>query len=304
MSDSFPVPMSEDVPLAQYTSWRIGGPARFFAEVDTVEGLRAAVAWGYERDLPMLLLGAGTNVLLCDVGFNGLVLRYRAQSWHLYEDADVIYAETGGPVSKIVWGTAQRGWGGIEWAAGLPGTLGGAVYGNAGCYGGDIAGVLSRAWVLVDSDIQQWPVERFSYGYRTSLLKARGIGWKPGLGLPLPPIVLVAELRVTRQNVEDLMHTVRWVAAERKRKTPPGHTSGSVFQNPTLVSESAGQLIDRAGLRGHRIGNAQVSEHHANYIINLGGASSDDVLRLIEIVRQTVFRQFGISLDLEIQIVR
>ncbi len=304
MSDSEAISIIEQMPLAQFTSWRIGGRARFFTEVDTVEALRAAVQWGRERDVPMLLLGGGTNMLISDAGFDGLVLRYRAQSWHLYEQADVLYAEAGVPMSKVVWGTAQRGWGGIEWAAGLPGTLGGAVYGNAGCYGGDIAGVLSRAWMLVDGDIQQWPVERLAYGYRSSILKAQGVGWKPGQGVPLPPIILVAEMRVTRQNMDDLMQTVRWVAAERKRKTPVGHTCGSVFQNPSMVSESAGQLIDRAGLRGERIGQAQVSEQHANYIINLGGASSDDVLRLIELVRQTVFRQFGLSLDLEIQVVR
>jgi len=193
------------------------------------------------------------------------------------------------------------------------------VFGNAGCYGGDIAAALVRAWLLVDGEVAEWPVERFAYGYRTSMLKAtpgrrgdgatgrrgetiahsptRPLAHSPAVG----PIVMAAEFRVQRADPRDLAAQMERTAAERKSKTPVGSSCGSVFKNPP--GGSAGRLIEAAGLKGTRVGGAEIAQKHANYIVNLGGAASDDVLRLIEIARERVLREFGIQLELEVQVV-
>lgn len=201
----------------------------------------------------------------------------------------------GAPMAGTVRRLAGQGWGGLEWAEGLPGTIGGAVFGNAGCYGGDIAAVLERAGILIDGQVEQWPVERFAYGYRNSRLKqqARAADQRPA-------IVLDATLRLRRADPQELAVTMARIAAERKGKTPWGSSCGSVFKNPP--GESAGRLIEAAGLKGRRAGQAEISRRHANYIVNLGGAGSDDILALIEIAQQTVARRFGIDLELEVQV--
>lgn len=310
--------ITEYEPLAQHTSWRIGGPARFYLETSTREELQEALAWSREREIPTLLLGGGTNVLISDRGFEGLVLRYRAQEWRVEEtdEGGLLYAQAGTPIGRLAWKLGAQGWGGLEWAAGLPGTLGGAIYGNAGCYGGDVAGILRRAWLLVTNEVQEWPRERFAYGYRSSCLKRASKLPPPGsaredatperapTGTPPPlPIILAAEFGLARGEQAELMLRTKQVATSRKEKTPVGHSCGSVFQNPAAGTLPAGQLIDQAGLKGTTIGAAEISQRHANYIINRGGASSDDVLRLIELARNEVQRQFKIELELEVQLV-
>jgi len=322
----------ENEPLAKYTSWRIGGPARSFAGVHTSEALIAALGWVAERGLPVCILGGGTNILARDAGFPGLVLRYRAQQLRVDEAIDRAWVAAGAPMAGTARRLAALGWAGLEWAEGLPGTIGGAVFGNAGCYGSDIAAVLTRAWLLVDGETQAWPVERFVYGYRTSVLKQTTDHRPPTteseaqatrVGHPtaevessvvgrrssvvgrrssvVSPIVLAAEFRVVRADPAELAERMRRTAAERKSKTPVGSSCGSVFKNPP--GQSAGRLIEAAGLKGARVGAAEVSRKHANYIVNLGGAGSEDVLRLIEIARTRVYQEFGVELDLEVQVV-
>jgi UDP-N-acetylmuramate dehydrogenase len=302
----------ENEPLAKYTSWRIGGPARYFASTPSPETLAAALMWGRERGLPIFVLGGGTNVLACDAGFPGLVLRYRAQ--HLRVDAGRAWVAAGAPMAGSARRLAGQGWAGLEWAEGLPGTIGGAVFGNAGCYGGDIAAKLTRAWLLVDGETEEWPVERFAYGYRSSALKRNEeqgtrneeshsaqdssfVVHRSSFG----PIVLAAEFAVSRADPAELAERMARIAAERKGKTPVGSSCGSVFKNPP--GSSAGRLIEAAGLKGTRVGNAEISQKHANYIVNRGGASSEDILRLIDVVRERVLKEFAIALELEVQIV-
>jgi UDP-N-acetylmuramate dehydrogenase len=183
----------------------------------------------------------------------------------------------------------------------LPGTVGGAVFGNAGCYGGDIAAVLTRAWLLLDGEVVEWPVERFAYAYRTSALRTAAPPRPPGLAPAAGPIVVAAEFGLTRADPQELAEQMRRIAAERRSKTPVGSSCGSVFKNPP--GASAGRLIEAAGLKGCRVGGAEISRKHANYIVNCGGASSDDVLRLIDLARERVVRAFGVALELEVQIV-
>jgi UDP-N-acetylmuramate dehydrogenase len=303
----------ENEPLAKYTSWRIGGPARYFANAGTPEDLRATLAWARQRAMPVFVLGGGTNLLARDAGFDGLVLRYRSQELRVESEgaAGRAWIAAGAPMAGSVRKLAAQGWGGLQWAEGLPGTIGGAVFGNAGCYGGDVAAVLARAWLLIGDAIEEWPVERFAYGYRTSRLKTTDDRRPTTDDLTIPvvggqssvvrPIVLAAEFNIQRAGARELAAQMERTAAERKGKTPWGSSCGSVFKNPPR--ESAGRLIEAAGLRGARVGGAEIAQKHANYIVNLGGASSADVLGLIEIARARVFKEFGIELELEVQII-
>ncbi len=290
----------ENEPLASYTSWRIGGPARYFVQATDATDLVQALAWADQRNLPVFVLGGGSNVLIRDTGFPGLVVRIRAHNLRLETHGDEARAmvEAGAPMAGIARRLARQGWAGLEWAEGLPGTIGGALYGNAGCYGGDIATALERAWVLVNGETQEWSAERFAFGYRTSVLKrmrADGVAWRD------QPIILAAAFRLHRDDLTALARRMERTSHERRGKTPWGASCGSVFKNPP--GESAGRLIEAAGLKGTRIGNAEIAARHANYIINLGGASSDDVLRLIDLARERVLAMTGIELELEIQIV-
>ncbi|MEI7770695.1 MAG: UDP-N-acetylmuramate dehydrogenase [Chloroflexales bacterium] len=293
-----PIPLTEAEPMARHTSWRIGGPARYYAEINSADQARSLAAWARGADVRLIWVGGGTNLLVRDVGFSGLIARYRAQSWRIDAQGDVatLRVEAGAPVAGVARQVATIGWGGMEWAEGIPGTIGGAVVGNAGCYGGDVAGLLASASLLIGDEVEEWPVERMGYSYRRSALKD-GAAHASGT----PPLILAASLRLRRGDPEALASAMARIAAERKSKTPWGRSCGSVFTNPP--GHSSGQLIERAGLKGMRVGNAEISQRHANYIVNLGGASSDDVLSLIAIVQETVRRQFGIDLELEVRII-
>jgi UDP-N-acetylmuramate dehydrogenase len=290
----------ENHPLAKHTSWRIGGAARYYDEVSDPEALRAALQWAREQALPTFVLGGGTNLLVREAGFAGLVIRYTAREWRIEEQGDsaLLTVQAGAAMAGMVRRVSAQGWGGLEWAEGLPGTLGGAVFGNAGCYGGDIAGVLRRAWLLVGGEVQTWPVERLQYGYRTSILKAqRNNGQQPDTA---DRIILAAELQLARADADALAEKMAQIAATRKAKTPWGSSCGSVFKNPP--DHSAGYLIEQAGLKGRRIGGAQISEKHANYIVNTGGARSSDILQLIDLAHTRVHEMSGIAMELEVQI--
>jgi len=298
--------LREHEPLAPYTSWRIGGPARYFAAVSNADELRELLQWAAQRSLPAFLLGGGTNILVADGGYPGLVIRNRAVGHRIEEfGADVrLWIESGAPMAGTARRMAAQGYGGLVWAEGLPGTIGGAVFGNAGCYGGDMHYNLVRAWVLQSGDVQEWPVERFEYGYRTSALKkqlaeaASAFGASDAVQLP---VVLAAELRLQRADPERLAAEMAEIATSRRSKTPSGSSCGSVFKNP--AGTTSGRLLDQAGLKGARVGNAAVSDKHANYIVNLGGATASDVLRLTDMMRERVFAEFGVELELEVQLV-
>lgn len=334
----------ENEKLARYTSWKIGGPARFFLNVLTPNELLEALAWSQERGLSVWILGGGTNTLALDSGFDGVVLRYRGHTLAL-EDQDelgLLRIGAGAPMAGTARRIARQGWAGLEWAEGLPGTIGGAVYGNAGCYGSDIATTLRRAWLLSAGQIVEWSVADFGYSYRSSVLKnerasleewgvasGRVEEWETRdtkhetaygkaeetqnskLKTTDPPftihhstftIIIEAEFALQRADPQDLAEIMDRTAAQRRSKTPAGQSCGSVFKNP--AGESAGRLIEAAGLKGRRVGAAEIAHKHANYIVNTGAARSDDVLALIDIAREAVLQQFGIELELEVQILR
>ncbi len=297
----------EREPLARYTGWKIGGPARFFASAASGDDLIELVAWGYERDLPIFMLGGGTNILIGDGGFPGLVIRNRATDYQVDERGDdiLLHIDSGAPTAGTARRMANAGFGGLVWAEGLPGTIGGAIYGNAGCYGGDTAGNLVRATVLTpEGEVEEWDMERFAFRYRGSALKSQGVkGGVPPVeqvGLAAP-VVLRATLRLERDDPDQLAAQMAAIAAERRGKTPSGSSCGSSFKNPP--GTTAGKLLDQAGLKSTRVGAAVVSERHANYIVNDGGATAADVLRLMEIMRERVIQVFGVELEPEVQVV-
>jgi UDP-N-acetylmuramate dehydrogenase len=210
-----------------------------------------------------------------------------------------VWAESGANLGVMARMAAQRGFSGLEWAAGMPGTLGGAVFGNAGAHGGDIAGNLLLAEILHRSDngydaspgIEEWTSDRFQYEYRSSILKRQ-----PGEG-----VILSAALKLERSVPELVQAKIDEFTVYRRRTQPPGASLGSMFKNPP--GDHAGRLIEAAGLKGLRIGDAQISTLHANFFINLGQAKAVDVSRLIEISRGKVQEKFGVDLELEIEFV-
>jgi UDP-N-acetylmuramate dehydrogenase len=284
--------------MARHTSWRIGGPARYYAEVFSVDQARALAAWACGVGVELIWVGGGTNLLVRDAGFPGLIARYRAQGWQIDNQGDTatLRVDAGAPMAGTARRLAAMGWASMEWAEGVPGTIGGAVFGNAGCYGGDMAGLLESASILSGDMVEEWPAARMAYSYRRSTLKDT-VASLTGQ----PPLILAASLRLQRGDPDTLTTTIARIAVERKSKTPWGSSCGSVFKNPP--GHSSGQLIERAGLKGMRVGNAEISQRHANYIVNLGGASSDDVLGLITIVQETVRHQFGVNLELEVRVI-
>jgi UDP-N-acetylmuramate dehydrogenase len=295
MTDPTTITWRAHEPLAPFTSWRIGGPARRFTVVHDPAALQLAVAQADALGLRWFILGGGSNLLIPDHGWSGAVIRYRDRRCEIerHGDAGLALIGAGAPMAGTARRLAHLGWAGLEWAEGLPGTIGGAVFGNAGCYGGDIAGTLEYATLLVGGVTERWSAARLAYGYRTSALK-RHAGDAPR------PVILGAALRLQHSDPVELARRMELTASLRRSRTPWGASCGSVFKNPP--GESAGRLIEAVGLKSSRSGQAMIAPEHANYIINLGQASSDDVLRLIDQARERVLSHFGITLELEVQL--
>lgn len=282
--------------MDRHTSWRAGGVARFYSEPTSLEEACSLLDWATSGALPLVWIGRGTNMLVGDPGFPGLIASYRGQAWQVEEQNGVVLVriEGGAVMAGMARRLAAMGLAGLEWAEGLPGTVGGAVVGNAGCYGGDTATLLQSVELLVDGMTEQWLPSQLMYSYRHSLLK----GARPGD--QIPPLVVAATFRLERADPFMLMERMAAIAAERKRKTPTGSSCGSVFKNPP--GDSAGRLIEAAGLKGRSIGAAQISSMHANYIMNRGGATATEIQALIALARTTVWERFGVALELEVRI--
>lgn len=279
--------------LARYTALRVGGPAELVVVARDAAALRAAVELAWQHGVPCRVLGGGSNVLVGDAGIRGLVVLNRAGKV-TFGDREV-WAESGASLSTVARRCVSRGLAGLEWAAGIPGTVGGAVLGNAGAWGGDVASVLVQARVLEPGgSVALWPVERLGYEYRSSVLKrqeARG---------EERAVVLEALFRLQPAEVEDLEQRLAEIAQRRKASQPPGATCGSVFKNPP--GDYAGRLIEAAGLKGTSRGGAIISPVHANFIVNRGGATAGDVKALIDLARRQVEAGTGVRLELEIEL--
>jgi UDP-N-acetylmuramate dehydrogenase len=254
--------------------------------------LPESVSLEWELQMPYIILGGGSNMLISDKGVRGVVILNKARKVVFNEEKPSVWAESGSNFGAIARQAGRKGFSGMEWAAGIPGTVGGAVVGNAGAHGGDTAGDLILAEVLHYTEGRQlWPPDRLAYDYRTSILKTESG----------QAVVLAAEFRLGHGDREAIEEKMDEFLAFRKRTQPPGASMGSMFKNPP--DDHAGRLIDTAGLKGFRVGDAQISGLHANFFLNHGGASASDVYALISQARQVVQDQFGVQLALEIELV-
>jgi UDP-N-acetylmuramate dehydrogenase len=284
--------VKENVPLAPYTSARIGGPADVFLTADTSAELARIVKFMWKQEMPFTLLGGGSNVLVSDKGVRGVVILNRAKKATFHAGAQPsVTAESGVVISNLANRCASKGFAGLEWAATVPGTLGGAVYGNAGAFGGDMAGNLTWAELLTENGRERFTAEQMAYGYRTSILK-RG---------ELKAVVLLVELALKNSTKEDATVKIQQFSAHRKATQPPGASMGSMFKNPP--GEYAGRLIESAGLKGTRIGNAEISPVHGNFFINHGATKAEDIRALIKLVQKTVKEKTNVELELEVEVI-
>lgn len=304
--------LQRDVPLARYTAARLGGPADVVVRASSAEELAETIARLWELEAPFLILGGGSNVLVSDAGVRGVVVYNQARRvrFDLQEEPPTVWAESGANFGLVARQAATRGLAGLEWAAGIPGTVGGAVFGNAGAHGGDIAGSLALAEILHLGDWktpfsgnetgvrrEMWPVERLEYEYRNSLLKR----FRPREGSQPQAAVLSAVFRLERSSLTAVQVKLDEFLAFRRRAQPPGASMGSMFKNPP--GDYAGRLIEAAGLKGVRKGGAEISPLHANFFINHGGATAAEVYGLIRLARSAVAEKFGVELELEIELV-
>jgi len=284
--------VQENISLAPYTSARIGGAADIFVTVKSADEFADAVQTVWDYGMPYHILGSGSNLLVSDRGVRGVVILDRAKDVRFETgDQPSVWSEAGVIFSNLANRCASKGFSGLEWAATVPGTVGGAVYGNAGAFGGDMSASLIWAEVLTKSGREKLSVEQMGYDYRTSSLK-RG---------ELKAIVLSALLKLKNSSSEEVSATISQFSERRKSTQPPGASMGSMFKNP--AGDHAGRLIEAAGLKGTRIGNAEISTKHANFFINHGETRASDVRALIELAQKTVFEKFGIHLELEVELI-
>jgi len=302
--------LQEDVLLAGYTAARIGGPADVLLEALSADDLFGMVSVLWELDLPFVILGGGSNVLISDYGVRGVVVMNRARQLRFDEKESPphVWAESGVNFGSIARRAALRGLAGLEWAAGIPGTLGGAVVGNAGAHSGDVSQNLIAAEILHRSQAEQygltvreeWTADKLGFSYRSSALKHTQIAGSASPHHDPGAVVLSAGLRLERSTPQAVQDKMDEYAAYRRKTQPPGASMGSMFKNPP--GDYAGRLIENAGLKGSRIGGAEISTTHANFFVNLGHASASDVTALIKLAHDTVAGQFGVDLELEIEL--
>ncbi len=277
-------------PLARYSALGVGGPADLLVVVESPAELVAAVGAARSAELPWRVLGGLTNLLLPDEGLRGLVILNRARAVR-WEPDYRLRVETGASIAPLAREAVRRGWGGLTWAVGVPGTVGGAVINNAGAFGGEIAGILSAAEVLAPTgEVLTVTPEWFDFRYRCSRLKGAGTAW----------VVLAVTLQLRPGDPEQLAAKAAEYTARRQRTQPPGRTLGSTFKNPP--GDYAGRLIAAAGLKGARVGGITVSTQHANFFMNEGGGTAADFLALLKQVQATVEQQFGVRLEPEIEL--
>lgn len=283
-----------DAPLARYTSMKVGGAAELLLHVRTDQALAACLRCLERYAVPFVILGNGSNVLVSDRGVRGAVLRlvgrFRSVSWEEEADRTIAGAGAGYAVSRLVRDAVRRGLGGLEFAEGIPGTVGGSLVMNAGAYGSEMERiVLSIEGITPQGEPLVLGREALRFSYRRTELPER-------------TVVTRARLALSREGAGLAEERMRAIMARRRASQPSGYPNcGSVFQNPP--GDHAGRLIEAAGLKGIRRGEAEVSMRHANFILNRGGARAADVRALIEYVRSEVERQCGVRLETEVRFV-
>ncbi|MCX7779127.1 MAG: UDP-N-acetylmuramate dehydrogenase [Patescibacteria group bacterium] len=303
-------------PLKKWTTFRIGGPARYFFLAKSGKDLIKAVTLAKKLKIPYFILGGGSNLLCSDVGYNGLIIKIQNSKFKIQNSK--ILAEAGTKLSQLVRISLERKLTGLEWAAGIPGTLGGAIHGNAGWPSKrkNISTVVESVEVLKIDD-GKLKIEKFSrhdcqFGYRASIFQKNN-----------NLVILSALLKLKKGNKEKIKKEIIEILKIRQKKIPQGFSAGCIFknskfkiQNSKLLKEypqlkefkksgiiPTGWLIEKLGLKGKKIGGAKISEKHANFIINQGGAKAKDVLKLINLIEKMVLKKFNLKLEKEIKLI-
>ena len=306
--------IQQNVPLSSFATFRIGGAAKYFLVVKTREELIKAVKWARENDLSYFVLGGGSNILISEKGFSGLVIKNESNGLKIGEMEDgklKVKCDSGVMTAKIVFETTKLGYSGAEWGFGIPGTIGGAICGNAGRLGRETSQSVESVTML-GGDLSEKEIAKSECGfeYRSSRFKKN------------QEIVLGAELEFVKKSKEEI-NSVLNEAKEIVRQGAPFPSAGCAFKNyvvrqndPLLLNHpdlnekvrggkiGVGFLIDQSGLKGRKIGGARIWEGHANYIVNAGGAKSGDVLELIKLAKEKVKEKFGIELEEEIRVIK
>jgi UDP-N-acetylmuramate dehydrogenase len=282
-----------NAPLAGYTTAHVGGKASALLIVQNTKQLVQTVQELWKMEIPFYLLGSGSNVLISDQGLGGVVIVNKTH--HITFDLDsnppTVQADSGVNLGGLSRKAALHSLSGLEWATAIPGTIGGAVYGNAGAHGSDIRANLVLAEILHPVyGVQNWKVNEFDYSYRSSILKRS----------QEKCIILSALMQLSLGNREEIQARMQEYSLHRRRTQPPGASMGSMFKNPP--GDYAGRLIEAAGLKGYRIGGVEVSPIHANFFVNDEQATATDIWKLICFVRYTVQDRFGVDLSLEIEL--
>lgn len=313
LRERFKAQFKELEPLAKHVNFRIGGPATYFVEARSTQDLVDAVQMARELSLPYFILGGGSNTLVSDEGFQGLVIK--AANRNLKIDGDRVTAEAGVISASVARATADKGLRGFEWAVSLPGTIGGAVRGNAGCFGGETRDTLESAKLLRDGRVIELTNEDLKYGYRHSILK------EPGHE---QDVVLEATFKLTPGDRVEALALIDKNLAGRKSSQPLGSSSaGCMFKNFEYDSEAeveklfskvevpekmkethrlgAGWIIDQLGLKGTRMGDAQVAPQHGNFLVNVGHATAKDIVALISFIKTKARDEYGVQLHEEVQ---
>jgi UDP-N-acetylmuramate dehydrogenase len=289
LQDAFGARLLLDEPLAKHTSARIGGPADAFLIAHSLDDLRRSAQIAWASDIPLFILGGGSNILISDGGVRGLVVHNQAE--RVTFDGLAVTAESGASTIHLARRCAERGLAGLEWAIGVPGTVGGAVYGNAGAHGGDMKAIVASVELVTPEGDLTLSNADLAFEYRSSILKLERRRCA----------ILGVAMQLQPDDPAAIQARMREYTEYRKRTQPPGATIGSMFKNPP--GDHAGRLIEAAGLKGRRVGGAEISAVHANFFLNAGYASAGDVKALADLAIREVKAKFGVTLELEIELV-
>lgn len=280
----------KDEPMKKHTTFRIGGPARFFYVPKNIEELKLIIQYCKNEKLKYMIIGNGSNMLFLDEGFDGAVICVGSNMGNINVDNISVYAEAGALLSKVASSARDAGLTGMEFAAGIPGTIGGAIVMNAGAYGGEMKDIVSFVDILeADGNLRRYSNEEMQFGYRRSIVDA-------------DKVVVGVGLKLACGNIDDINARMDELKTARVSKQPLEFPSaGSTFKRPE--GYFAGKLIDDCGLRGYRVGGAMVSEKHCGFVINYDNATAKDVLKLIDDVKNKVYDEYNVLLEPEVRIV-
>jgi len=277
--------IEKNIDLAPLTTFKIGGPAKYFCQIETEKELIQVIKWAKKKKIPYFVIGGGSNLLISDKGFKGLVIKLLMEQCQL--TANGLLLGSALRLGQMVKFSLKNNLTGLEWAAGIPGTVGGAVRGNAGAFGQEISDSLLKAIVLRGSKVIELKNKEIKFTYRQSIFKKN------------KDIILNVVLILKKGKKQGNEKAVQDILQHRKKSQPFQSSAGCVFKNPKL--KSAGLLIDQCGLKGRQIGGAKISEKHANFIVNTGQAKAKDVKALINLIKKQVKNKFNIELKEEIQ---